>query len=172
MYFCSMQKFKKNWDITSNWQLIFPLLGIIGLLACGYFVATRIMPSTIEDVMYEYLFIYLVTLVLAYLFYRFCMWVFPNLIQKWKVQNRWEMIAIFIVFAITGSASARLSAPLLDLIGLDKSSMSGWFFWPLRLLIIFPIYQVLLVVMGWLFGQFEFFWAFEKKMLARFGIKL
>lgn len=167
-----MQKFKKNWDITSNWQLIFPLLGIIGLLACGYFVATRIMPSTIEDVMYEYLFIYLVTLVLAYLFYRFCMWVFPNLIQKWKVQNRWEMIAIFIVFAITGSASARLSAPLLDLIGLDKSSMSGWFFWPLRLLIIFPIYQVLLVVMGWLFGQFEFFWAFEKKMLARFGIKL
>ncbi|MBF4984556.1 prolipoprotein diacylglyceryl transferase [Nonlabens mediterrranea] len=167
-----MQKFKKNWDITSNWQLIFPLLGIIGLLACGYFVATRIMPSTIEDVMYEYLFIYLVTLVLAYLFYRFCMWVFPKLIQKWKVQNRWEMIAIFIVFAITGSASARLSAPLLELIGLDKSSMSGWFFWPLRLLIIFPIYQVLLVVMGWLFGQFEFFWAFEKKMLTRFGIKL
>ncbi|GAL76388.1 hypothetical protein JCM19275_797 [Nonlabens ulvanivorans] len=34
---------QKNWDITSNWQLIFPFLGIIGLLGCGYFVATRIM---------------------------------------------------------------------------------------------------------------------------------
>ncbi|GAL76387.1 hypothetical protein JCM19275_796 [Nonlabens ulvanivorans] len=82
------------------------------------------------------------------------------------------MIAIFIVFAITGSASARLSTPLLEIIGIDRDSMSGWFFWPLRLIIIFPIYQVLLVVMGWIFGQFEFFWAFEKKMLARFGLKL
>ncbi|MGJ8684372.1 MAG: DUF6787 family protein [Nonlabens sp.] len=167
-----MQKLKKNWDITSNWQLIFPLLGIIGLLACGYFIASRIMPSTFEDVTYEYVFIYGVTLLLAFLFYKFCMWVFPRLITKWKIENRWEMIAIFIVFAITGSASARLSAPLLESLGIDKESMSAWLFWPLRLLIIFPIYQVLLVVMGWLFGQFEFFWAFEKKMLARFGLKL
>ncbi|GAL01543.1 hypothetical protein JCM19314_1326 [Nonlabens ulvanivorans] len=167
-----MQTFKKNWDITSNWQLIFPFLGIIGLLGCGYFVATRIMPSTFEDVTYEYIFIYGITLVLAYAFYRFCMWVFPKLINKWNIKNRWEMIAIFIVFAITGSASARLSAPLLEVIGIDRDSMSGWFFWPLRLIIIFPIYQVLLVVMGWVFGQFEFFWAFEKKMLARFGLKL
>ncbi|GAK95183.1 hypothetical protein JCM19298_1312 [Nonlabens ulvanivorans] len=167
-----MQTLKDNWDITRNWQLIFPILGIIGLLACGYFVASRIMPSTFEDVIYEYLFIYGTTLVLAYAFYRFCMWVFPKLIKKWNIINRWEMIAIFIVFAITGSASARLSAPLLDLIGIDRESMSGWFFWPLRLIIIFPIYQILLVAMGWLFGQFDFFWAFEKKMLARFGLKL
>ncbi|MEO9890408.1 DUF6787 family protein, partial [Nonlabens ulvanivorans] len=133
---------------------------------------TRIMPSTFEDVTYEYIFIYGITLVLAYVFYRFCMWVFPKLINKWNIKSRWEMIAIFIVFAITGSASARLSAPLLEIIGIDRDSMSGWFFWPLRLIIIFPIYQVLLVVMGWVFGQFEFFWAFEKKMLARFGLKL
>lgn len=167
-----MQKIKKNWDITSNWQLIFPILGIIGLLACGYFVASRIMPSNFEDVIYEYIFIYGTTLLLAYVFYRFCMWVFPKLIAKWNIENRWEMIAVFIVFAITGSASARLSAPLLELIGIDAISMSGWLFWPLRLIIIFPIYQVLLIVMGWIFGQFEFFWAFEKKMLSRFGLKL
>jgi len=167
-----MQKLKKNWDITHSWQLIFPFIGIIGLLACGYFIAVRIMPSSFEDVIYEYLFTYILALLLAYTFYRFCMWVFPKLINKWKIQNRWEMIAIFIVFAITGSASARLSAPLLEFIGLDKATMSGWLFWPLRLFIIFPIYQVLLVIVGWLFGQFKFFWAFEKKMLGRFGLKL
>jgi hypothetical protein len=34
-----------------------------------------------------------------------------------------------------------------------------------RLLLIFPIYQVLLVANGFLFGQFTFFWNFEKKLL-------
>lgn len=167
-----MQRLKKNWDITHNWQLLFPLLGILGLLACGYFIASRIIPSSFENITYEYIFIIGVSTVLAYLFYRFCMWVFPRLQKKWNITNRWEMIAVFIVFAITGSSSARLSAPLLYWIGLESDKMSGWIFWPLRLLIIFPIYQVLLVIMGWVFGQFKFFWAFEKKMLARFGLKL
>jgi hypothetical protein len=38
--------------------------------------------------------------------------------------------------------------------------------------LIFPLYQVLLVLIGALFGQFSFFWGFEKKMLRRFGLKL
>jgi len=37
----------------------------------------------------------------------------------------------------------------------------------LRLVLIFPIYQVLLVLIGFIFGQFSFFWKFEKKMLER-----
>jgi hypothetical protein len=37
----------------------------------------------------------------------------------------------------------------------------------LRLLLIFPIYQILLVFVGFIFGQFSFFWNFEKKMLER-----
>jgi hypothetical protein len=35
------------------------------------------------------------------------------------------------------------------------------------LVLIFPFYQVLLVFIGFLFGQFTFFWNFEKKMLNR-----
>ena len=77
------------------------------------------------------------------------------------------MIAIFIVFAITGSLSARLAAPLVHLLGLDYETSSGWLYWPVRILIIFPIYQLLLVAIGWLFGQFQFFWAFEKRMLKK-----
>jgi hypothetical protein len=37
----------------------------------------------------------------------------------------------------------------------------------MRLVLIFPIYQVLLVFIGAIFGQFSFFWNFEKKMLVR-----
>jgi hypothetical protein len=167
-----MQKIKDNWDITRNWQFIYIILGVIGLLACGYYVAIKLMPSSFEEILYEYLFVIGLTIILAYAFYRLCLWLFDKLENKWNVDQRWELIAIFIVFAITGSASARLSGPVLEWIGLDKDNVSGWIFWPLRLLIIFPFYQILLVVMGWIFGQFEFFWAFEKKMLRRFGIRL
>jgi hypothetical protein len=55
---------------------------------------------------------------------------------------------------------------------IDLDHLSPWVFWPIRLLIIFPVYQILLVIIGWLFGQFDFFWAFEKKMLRRFGVNL
>lgn len=167
-----MEKIKNNWEITKNWQLIFIFLGVVGLLACGYFVAVRLLPSTFEDVIYEYIFVMGLTLLLAYIFYKICMWLFTKLRTRWEVTYRWELIAIFIVFAITGSASARLSEPLLDFFDIDLDHLSPWIFWPIRLLIIFPIYQVLLVFMGWVFGQFEFFWAFEKKMLRRFGITI
>ncbi|WP_405368262.1 DUF6787 family protein [Nonlabens sp. Asnod2-A12] len=167
-----MQKLKKNWEITQNWQFIYILLGIIGLLASGYFIAVRILPTTFEDITYEYAFTIIVTLILTYIFYKITMWLFSKLKTRWEVTYRWELIAMFIVFAITGSLSARLSGPFMEYIGLSRESMSGWLFWPLRILILFPIYQILLVAMGWLFGQFDFFWKFEKKMLSRFGIKL
>ena len=47
-------------------------------------------------------------------------------------------------------------------LGITKEDLGLWFT-PIRLLLIFPIYQVLLVWIGFLFGQFKFFWAFEKK---------
>jgi hypothetical protein len=54
-------------------------------------------------------------------------------------------------------------------LGILKEDLEYWFT-PIRLILIFPIYQVLLVVIGFLFGQFKFFWAFEKKMLKRMGL--
>jgi hypothetical protein len=49
-------------------------------------------------------------------------------------------------------------------LGISKEALGFWFT-PIRLLMIFPIYQVLLVLIGFLFGQYGFFWAFEKKLL-------
>ncbi|HXA00878.1 MAG TPA: DUF6787 family protein [Cytophagaceae bacterium] len=93
--------------------------------------------------------------------------IFEKLKQRWGIASYWQMAVIFIVFGITGSSSVKIAGPVLELLGIDNS-MSGWIFWPLRTLLIFPVYQVLLVFFGWLFGQFDFFWAFEKKMLSRF----
>ena len=84
--------------------------------------------------------------------------------QRWNLTSNWQLTVVFVVFAITGSTSAKFAGPLTDVVGITEEM--GWYiYWPVRILIIFPIYQVLLVFFGWLFGEFEFFWNFEKKML-------
>ena len=95
--------------------------------------------------------------------------------ERWGIRSTWQIIVIFWVFAITGSSSVYVAKPFLDWIGLTRDVFtdhwwSGWIYWSLRLLLIFPIYQVLLIIYGWLFGQFTFFWNFEKKMLTRMGL--
>jgi len=88
---------------------------------------------------------------------------------RWGIVSNFQLVIIFIVFAITGSASAWLSKPFCAWLGITKEDLGFWFV-PVRLLLIFPIYQVLLVVIGFIFGQFKFFWWFEKKMLRGMGL--
>ena len=91
--------------------------------------------------------------------------------EKWGITSNFQLVIIIIVFSVTGSVAVWVAKPVLDLVGLDKEALSPWVFWPIRIFIIFPIYQVLIVVIGAIFGQFKFFWAFEKKMLVRLGFK-
>lgn len=65
-----------------------------------------------------------------------------------------------------------IASPITEWIGLELETTNKWIYWPVRILLIFPPYQVLLVFFGWLFGQFQFFWNFEKKMLRSLGIKI
>ena len=91
--------------------------------------------------------------------------------EKWGITSDFQLVIILIVFSVTGSIAVWIAKPLLDFVGLDKTALSPWVFWPIRISIIFPIYQVLIVIIGALFGQFKFFWNFEKKMLVRLGFK-
>jgi len=91
--------------------------------------------------------------------------------EKWGITSNFQLLIIFLVFSVTGSLSLWVAKPLLDFIGLEEATLSPWIFWPIRILIIFPIYQILIVIIGALFGQFKFFWNFEKKMLSRLGFK-
>ena len=87
--------------------------------------------------------------------------------ERWNVTSNWQLTIIFIVFAITGFSSLQLAKPFLSLIGIPETFQPHWLYRILRLVLIFPIYQVLLVLFGFIFGQFTFFWGFEKKMLDR-----
>ena len=92
--------------------------------------------------------------------------------HRWGINSNIQLLTIFLVFGVTGSLSAYISQPLLNFIGIDRMTISSWLYWPIRILIIFPVYQILIVAIGTLFGQFRFFWEFEKKMLARLGFKI
>jgi hypothetical protein len=89
---------------------------------------------------------------------------------RWGIHSNLQLVVILIVFAVTGSTAAYLSKPILAWCGIVKNEVSAWVYYPLYILLIFPVYQVLLVSIGFLFGQFRFFWAFEKKMLRGMGL--
>jgi hypothetical protein len=93
---------------------------------------------------------------------------FEKLKKRWQIESNLQLTLILIVFSITGSASAWLSKPFVELLGMNDASMPKWLFTILRLILIFPIYNILLIIIGTIFGQFKFFWAFEKKMFSRF----
>ena len=96
--------------------------------------------------------------------------------KKWGVSSNFQLIIIFIVFGITGSLSVRLGEPLLNLINLvpekfETIPFGNIIYWTIRIIAIFPLYQLLLILVGAVFFQFRFFWNFEKKILKKIGFK-
>ncbi len=160
-----MQKFKQRWEIQQNWQLIFPVLGLLGLLYSSYKL------SFIFSKNYNIYITIFVTIIISFLLLKLTLFLFKKLEKKWSLTYRWEMIRVFIVFAITGSSSVFIGRPFIKFIGITKDNLNPFVYWILYIIIGLIFYQILLVCIGWFFGQFQFFWNFEKKMLRRFGLK-
>ena len=89
--------------------------------------------------------------------------------EKWGIKSNFQLVIILIVFAITGSTSAAISGPTIDLL-FGEIDINGFSKFILQLVIIMPIYQVLLLFFGFVFFQFNFFFKFVKKFLKLFGL--
>ncbi len=87
--------------------------------------------------------------------------------ERWGVTSNFQLLIIFVVFSITGSLSVFITKPLLGIVGISKETLPIIVYYFLKIILIFPVYQVLLIFVGILFGQRTFFWNFEKKMLTR-----
>ena len=158
-----MKTFKTRWEITQNWQLLFPFLGLC-FLGYSVFKFVPLLPFTA-------LYLTIPTaLVLFYVLLKIVLFAISKLENKWVVDQRWELIRIFIVFAITGSSSVVVGRPVIKLIGITQENLHPFLYWILFITISLVFYQILLVILGWIFGQFQFFWNFEKKMIRRFGL--
>ncbi|NQX85736.1 MAG: hypothetical protein HRT67_07495 [Flavobacteriaceae bacterium] len=165
-----MHWFKQRWEIQQNWQLLYPFIGILAVLYTAYKLALVCFKT---HIIYTIISTIATSIALVY----FVLWLFKRLKNKWQVTYRWQMIRIFIVFAITGSLSLVVSKPIFEILGFIKENFNSHsllliLYYILKIILVLPFYIILLIFFGWLLNEFEFFYNFASKMLRRFGIKL
>jgi hypothetical protein len=85
---------------------------------------------------------------------------------RWGITSVGRVIIILIVFALTGTTVLVIKPFLFKWLNIDHSAMSIWYN-ILYLILILPFYNALLLLYGFLFGQFRFFLDFEKKFFRR-----
>ncbi len=85
---------------------------------------------------------------------------------RWQVKSVWQVFVILIVFALTGFTVMYGKRWFFVFIGFDKSTAWYWKFL-LWIILILPIYQIILLFYGTIFGQFSFFWNFIKRTFGR-----
>ncbi len=88
--------------------------------------------------------------------------------KKWRVSTS-QFILILCVFAITGTTTAWVSKAITSWVGFTDETFWLWKVL-LRLSILIFGYQAILLPVAFLFGQFPFFWKYEKKILKHLGI--
>lgn len=88
---------------------------------------------------------------------------FEKLKIKWGINSNFQLLLIFIVFSLAGSSVVTFRKLFFMLIGL-KAGTALWIQSITYILFIFPAYQLLLLIYGFLLGQFTFFWTKEKKL--------
>ncbi len=89
-----------------------------------------------------------------------------KLMQKWQLKSTFQVLMVLLVFTLTGSTVVLLRKTLFNFLDFGDET-SFWLKTVVYLLFIFPAYQILILLYGFLLGQFDFFWQKEKKMLQR-----
>ena len=93
-----------------------------------------------------------------------------NLIQKFNAKSKFHLFIIFLVFGLSGSFSLWISSPIMSALDLNNILNNYPLYIFIRVIIIIPIYQLILIFFALIFGEFEYFWSFEKKFLKRIKI--
>ncbi|MDX1902901.1 MAG: DUF6787 family protein [Thermonemataceae bacterium] len=86
--------------------------------------------------------------------------------KRWGVNSFRQVLLILLVFACTGFSVLFIKKPLYAILGFDTQTpvwqkVLAW------LVLILPIYNVLLLFYGFIFGQHRFFLLFVKKLFGR-----
>lgn len=86
--------------------------------------------------------------------------------ERWGVGSAGQVVLILLVFACTGFSVMFLKKPITGWIYANPEGPHTLFsilYW----VFVIPIYNILLLFYGFVFGQFRFFWNFEKKFFKR-----
>ena len=93
-------------------------------------------------------------------------------IKYFKAKSLNHLILIFIIFGISGSLTLILSEPIINFIKINDIVENTFILLFLRIIIIFPLYQLVLIAVATIFGEFNYFLSFEKNMLKKLFKKL
>ncbi len=95
-------------------------------------------------------------------------WV-EKLEKRWKV-TRVQVFVILLVFACTGFTVMFLKRPIVGFF--TEGGEQPILFSIIYYILILPVYNLILLFYGFVFGQFKFFYEFEKRFFRRmFRIK-
>ena len=94
--------------------------------------------------------------------------IMKKLKERWGITSNFQIVIIFIVFGITGSVSAYISGPLTNII-IGESELHWLIKLLIRIIVLTPIYQVLLLFFGYIFLKYKFFYNFVKKFMSILG---
>jgi len=90
-----------------------------------------------------------------------------KIINKFHAKSFKHLMIIFTVFALSGSCSLLISSPILSILDLKEVINFYPLYLIVRVLLLIPIYQIVLIIIATIFGEFSYFWVFEKKFLKR-----
>ena len=93
-----------------------------------------------------------------------------KIIKLFHAKSLVHLIIIFIVFGITGSLSVILSEKVQNFLRIDDLITFYPAFLIAKLLNLLIVYQVCLLIIGTVFGQFRYFIRIQKKFLKRIRI--
>tara|TARA_B100000575_G_C23034350_1_gene595414 strand:+ start:670 stop:963 length:294 start_codon:yes stop_codon:yes gene_type:complete len=93
-----------------------------------------------------------------------------NLINFFGANSKLHLLKIFIIFGLAGTFSVFLSEPLLRLLSIENFTSNKFFYWLIRLILIFPIYQFVLIGVALVSGEFRYFKKFFIKFINYFKI--
>jgi hypothetical protein len=89
--------------------------------------------------------------------------------SKWQLKSLTQVLLVLLAFACTGTTILLIKNPLLAFFGIERGGGQGALNTLLYLLLVLPLYQILLLAYGFIFGQFRFFWEKEKQLVKRIG---
>jgi hypothetical protein len=92
---------------------------------------------------------------------------FDKLKSRWQIESTSQVIVILIVFSCTGFSAMYAKEFVFKLLGVSPD-LPFWIRTLIWLVTILPLYNVLLLFYGTLFGQHKFFIWFLKKTFGRF----
>ncbi|PTB95989.1 DUF6787 family protein [Marivirga lumbricoides] len=94
---------------------------------------------------------------------------FEKLKNRWNLKSGWQVAIVLLVFASTGFTVMFLKEPVLSLFAAKEER--NWIFTTIYYILILPVYFLILLFYGWVFGQSKFFTGFVKKTFSRFKKK-